>query len=263
MLDMRVVVITGGATGIGASCVRAMAARGYHVAINYYDQIQKANKLIDECRNMGVEAIAIPGDVSKDKECRKIVSQTIAYFNQIDALICCAGTTQHTQNDDLDSQNAEHFQRIYSVNVIGMYQMARACGIHLKQSSNGSIVNISSIASQNGSGSSLGYIASKGAVNSLTLALAKLYAPQVRVNAVLPGLVNTDWFRQNVGEQRWCQIKEDYMKGAALNAITEPQEVASAVAFLCVDAIKTTGQLLLIDAGATLGLNVNYSGGIE
>ncbi len=259
MTESRVAVITGAATGIGACCARAMAEKGYHVAINFFDQADLAHDVAAECEAMGVETMTMAGDVSKDDDCRNFVARTAARFNRVDALICCAATTQFTPLDDLANQNAEDFQRIYGVNVIGIYQMARACGPYLRQSPNGAIVNISSIASQNGSGSSLGYIASKGAVNALTFALAKLYAPEVRVNAVLPGFVNTKWFLDYVGEERLDQIKQEFASGAALNAISEPEEIAAAVAFLAVDATKTTGQLLYSDAGSTLGPQIRYT----
>ena len=260
MSHSPVVVITGGASGIGRACAIQMASKGYNVAINYFEKFQPFREVIQQCLDQGVKAIAINGDVSKDEDCRKMVDSTIKEFSQIDAVISCAGVTQITQLDDLESQNAEDFQRIYAINVIGMYQIARASAPYLKKSSNGSIVNISSIASQIGSGSSLGYIASKGAVNSLTIALAKILAPEVRVNAVLPGLVNTDWFRQYVGDGSWKKIKKDYADTSALQSITEPEEIASSVAFLCVEATKTTGQLLYADAGSTLGPSVNYTG---
>ncbi len=255
----RVALITGGATGIGACCVRNMAQRGYNVVVNYFDYQMQAEQMVAESRKLGVEAIALYGDVSVDEDCRNVVSKAVEAFGKIDALICCAATTQFTQLSDLENQNSADFLRIYGVNVIGIYQMARASAPYLKNSDNGAIVNISSIASQNGSGSSLGYIASKGAVNSLSLALAKMLAPNVRVNCVLPGFVNTTWFLDYVGQDRLDEIKSEFARNSALQDICEPEEIANAVAFLAIDATKTTGQLLLSDAGSTLGPSIEYS----
>lgn len=255
----RVAIITGGATGIGACCARTMARRGYNVVVNFFDFEEQANQVVTECQKFGVNALAIYGDVSKDNDCRKITEKTVEHLGRIDALICCAATTQFTQLSDLENQNSEDFLRIYGVNVIGIFQMARASAPHLKCSDNGAIVNISSIASQNGIGSSLGYIASKGAVNSLSMALAKMLAPDVRVNCVLPGFVNTTWFLDYVGQQRLDEIKDEFARNSALQNICEPEEIADAIAFLAIDATKTTGQLLLSDAGSTLGPNIEYS----
>lgn len=255
----RVALVTGGATGIGACCARNMAQRGYDVVVNYFDYKMQAEQVVAECRKLGVEAIALYGDVSVDEDCRNVVSKALEAFGRIDALICCAATTQFTQLSDLENQNSADFLRIYGVNVIGIYQMARASAPYLKNSDNGAIVNISSIASQNGSGSSLGYIASKGAVNSLSLALAKMLAPKVRVNCVLPGFVNTTWFLDYVGQERLDEIKSEFARNSALQDICEPEEIANAVAFLAIDATKTTGQLLLSDAGSTLGPSIEYS----
>ncbi|MCY3726335.1 MAG: SDR family NAD(P)-dependent oxidoreductase [Rhodobacteraceae bacterium] len=257
--DNKVALITGGATGIGACCSRAMAQRGYNIVINYFDYPEQAEKVVSECENLGVRAIAVYGDVSADQECRNVVARAVETFGGIDALICCAATTQFTQLTDLENQNSEDFLRIYGVNVIGIYQMARASAPYLKKSNNGAIVNFSSIASQNGSGSSLGYIASKGAVNSLSFALAKMLAPNVRVNCVLPGFVNTNWFLDYVGQERLDQIKGEFAQNSALRDICEPEEIAQAVVFLAIDATKTTGQLLLSDAGSTLGPSIEYS----
>ena len=257
--EHRVALVTGGATGIGACCARNMAERGYNIVVNYFDYQAEADQVVAECQNLGVEAIALYGDVSVDQDCHDSVARAVEAFGRLDALICCAATTQFTQLSDLDNQNSEDFLRIYGVNVIGIYQMARASAPYLKRSDNGAIVNISSIASQNGSGSSFGYIASKGAVNSLSLALAKMLAPNVRVNCVLPGFVNTTWFLDYVGEERLADIKREFAQNSALQDICEPEEIAKTVAFLAIDATKTTGQLLLSDAGSMLGPSIEYS----
>ena len=258
-IDSKVALVTGGATGIGACCARNIAERGYNIVVNYYDYQSEAEQVVGECQSLGVKAIALYGDVSVDEDCRNSVAKAVEAFGRLDALICCAATTQFTQLSDLENQNSVDFLRIYGVNVIGIYQMARASAPYLKRSDNGAIVNISSIASQNGSGSSFGYIASKGAVNSLSMALAKMLAPNVRVNCVLPGFVNTTWFLDYVGQERLAEIKREFAQNSALQDICEPEEIAKAVAFLAIDATKTTGQLLLSDAGSTLGPSIEYS----
>jgi len=184
-----VALISGGATGVGAATARGLAARGFRVAINYRRSADEAEATAAACRAAGTDVLALQGDVAEDRACRSLVARTVEAWGRLDVLVCSAGITQFTQIADFDGQNAEDFHHVFAVNAIGPYQLARAASSHLRASGSGAIVNVSSIAGQNGNGSSLAYIASKGALNSLTLALARLLAPEVRVNAVLPGLI--------------------------------------------------------------------------
>ncbi|MEJ0047488.1 MAG: SDR family oxidoreductase [Rhodospirillales bacterium] len=144
------------------------------------------------------------------------------------------------------------FQRIYSVNVIGAYQMARACEQALRQS-HGAIVNVSSIASTMGLGSSMAYAASKGALNTLTICLARVLGPEVRVNAILPGFIETRWLKEGLGPQTYADAQAAYKKQSALQATLLPEEVADSILAL-LNAKKVTAQLLTIDAGKGAGV---------
>jgi 3-oxoacyl-[acyl-carrier protein] reductase len=144
------------------------------------------------------------------------------------------------------------FERIYGVNVIGAFQMIRACLPQLK-AANGSIVNVSSVAGALGIGSSVAYIASKGAINSLTLHLARTLAPEIRVNAVCPGLITTRWFVDGVGRENADQIQAQYEKSVPLQTACSAQDVAEAIVWLVTGARTTTGELLMLDSGMHLG----------
>ena len=162
------------------------------------------------------------------------------------------GTTRFVSLRDLDGLSADDFQRIYAVNVIGAFQMARACAEALR-AARGAIVNVSSRATHDGTGSSLAYACSKGALNTLTLGLAKALGPEVRVNAVLPGLIDSRWLREGWGEEVYERVATAYKAQSALQDTLTPEDVAeSIVALLALP--KTTGERLTIDAGRLLGV---------
>jgi 3-oxoacyl-[acyl-carrier protein] reductase len=254
-----VVLISGGGTGVGAAAARLFAARGWSVAINYHTKVEEAEAVAQDCRAQGVRAVTLMGDVSADADCRRMVDVTVRQFGRLDALVNSAGVTQFTKLSSLDEQNAEDFHRVFATNAVGAYQLARAAGPHLRAAGNSAIVSVSSIAAMNGNGSSLAYIASKGALNSLTLALARLYAPSIRVNAVLPGLIDTGWFAPAFDNTAWDAMKGSFAEASALGTICSADDVAAGVLFLVADAPRMTGQLLVIDAGYSLGAAVKLS----
>ena len=151
-----------------------------------------------------------------------------------------------------DAIDPETFQRIVGVNALGAFQMIRAAAPHLREAG-GSVVNVSSIAGALGIGSSVAYIASKGALNAMTLYFARALAPQVRVNAVCPGLVTSRWFVEGIGQQGYDQIKATYEASAPLAKASTPEDVADAVVWLVEGARTMTGELLLLDGGLHLG----------
>lgn len=249
---MPVALISGGGTGVGAATALKLAARGYQVAVNYRSSADAAEEVARACRDAGGDGLAIRGDVSGDDDCRAMVAEVVERWGRLDVLVCSAGATQFAKLTDLDAQNADDFQRIYATNVIGVYQLARAAAPHLRKAG-GALVNISSIAGQNGNGSSLAYIASKGALNSLTLALARLLAPDVRVNAVLPGLIDSDWFLKGMDPDGYHAVRDGFAAVSALDSVCSPDDIAAAAVFLALDATKMTGQLMVVDAGYGLG----------
>lgn len=248
-----IALITGGGTGVGAATALMLAGRGCDVALNYSRSAAEAEAAAEACRALGVEAITLQGDVAKDADCRRIADETAARWGRIDMVINNAGTTQFADLADLESQNEPDFMRIYAVNVLGAYQMARAAAPMLRASGKGAVVNVSSMSALTGMGSSIPYAASKGALDTLTLSLARVLAPLVRVNAVLPGMIATRWFAEGVGAARAEAAQTRSAAGAALNAVCSAEDVAACIVFLALDAAKVTGQLMQVDAGTTLG----------
>lgn len=254
-LKGKVAIVTGGGTGIGAATALGLARRGASVIVNYARSADAAAKVVEAARAIGAEAKSVQGDVSLDEDCKRLAAETLAAFGRIDILVNNAGTTKFVQHSDLDGLTAEDFQAIYAVNVIGPYQMTRACAPALKASGQGSIVNISSIAGVAGIGSSIAYTASKGALNTMTLSLARALAPEIRVNAVCPGYVATEWFSKRFGDETADRIKDNQAKDNLLPVIADGEEIAKTVLFFCSpDSANITGEFLLTDSGLHLAV---------
>lgn len=251
--DRPVALVTGGGTGVGAATARQLARRGYNVAVNYSRSAAEAEETAAGLLSDGVDAAAFRGDVAVDADCRNLVGQTVERWGRLDVLVNSAGTTQFTPLADLENQNAEDLHRVFGVNVVGAYQMARAAAGQLRRSGRAAVVNVSSIAGLTGNGSSIAYVVSKGALNTLTLTLARLLSPEVRVNAVLPGLIDTRWLVAGLGEATFATVKDSFAQSSALEDVCTADDVADVVTFLAIDAAKMTGQLVTVDAGFLLG----------
>lgn len=249
----RAAIVTGGATGVGAAVAVELAQRGYRVAINYSRSKTEADETVAQCRRAGADAMAVQGDVADDAACRAAVAAAASRFGRVDILVNSAGTTQFVALSDLDGQNADDFHKVYAVNVIGPYQMARAAAPHLRASGAGAIVNVSSVGSLNGNGSSYSYVTSKAALNTLTLALARNLAPEIRVNCVLPGLIQTRWLKNGLGEEAYARVRDGWADAAALQKTCTAEDVAHMIVWLATDAPLVTGQLLTVDGGFLLG----------
>lgn len=252
-LSGKAAVVTGSATGIGAATARALAAAGCRVAVNYSRSRDEAEATAEACRKAGAEAIAVKADVSKDADCRALVAQAADAFGRLDVLVNSAGTTKFVAQSDLDGLSAEDFQRIYAVNTIGPFQMARAAAPHLKAHGDGAIVNVSSTAGTYGTGSSIAYAASKAALNTLTRSLARALAPEIAVNAVCPGFVQGRWHLPNLGEHEYREHIAEWRERSALKMAATPEDVAGVILGFVTGPRLVTGQVLVADAGAGLG----------
>ena len=247
----RCALITGSGTGVGAASALAFARRGYDVLVNYSKSEVEARETERSCRDAGADVLVAQGDVTDDAACRRLVQAAVERWKRLDVLVNNAGVTTFA-GADWEKLDAEIFQRIYAVNLIGPFQMIRAAVPHLR-AARGAIVNVSSIAGALGIGSSIPYVASKGALQSLTLHLARSLAPEVRVNAVAPGLVTTRWFPRGIGEEAYQKLKASYEGGAPLATSCTPEDVADAVLWLADGARTVTGEVLLLDSGTHLG----------
>jgi 3-oxoacyl-[acyl-carrier protein] reductase len=252
MSDHKVAIITGSATGVGAATALNLAGRGYNLLINYSRSEQEAKASEAACRAAGADTLLVRGDVADDGDCRRMADAAMARWGRIDALVNNAGITSFAGSANWDALDVATFQNIYGVNVIGAFQMVRACVPHLK-AVNGAIVNVSSIAGALGIGSSVAYIASKGAINALTLHLARTLAPEVRVNAVCPGLITTRWFVDGVGAENARHMQTQYEQTVPLGTACTAEDVAEAIVWLVDGARTVTGELMLLDSGMHLG----------
>ena len=249
--DHRVFVVTGSASGVGEATAMQLAGRGDRVVINCSKSVGEAERVAAACAKAGGAAIVVQADVAVDADCRRLAQAALDKWGRIDGLVNNAGTTKFAPMHDLAALAADDFHAIYAVNTIGAYQMVRACEPALRES-RGAVVNVSSIASNQGRGSSIAYAASKGALNAMTICLARALGPAIRVNAVLPGFIESRWLQQGLGPERYAKVRAEYCEQAALNAVLSPGDVADNIAWL-LDAAKLTGQLVTLDAGRGIG----------
>ncbi len=170
----------------------------------------------------------------------------------IDGLVNNAARSVFADNNDLETLTGQQFLDVYSVNVIGAYQMARAAAPHMKAQGEGSIVNVSSISALTGAGSSIAYAVSKGALNTLTTALSRALAPEIRVNAVLPGAFQSRWWADGLGEEGAKALFEKFTDQVPLKEMADPESVARTVVWLLEDAGYITGEMVKIDSGMHL-----------
>ena len=253
--DGKVILVTGSATGLGAAIAVGAARRGAKaVILNYSKSRAEAEATAEAVRAAGAETEIAQGDVSEDGDCRRI-AEAAARFGRLDALVNNAGITKPVQNHaDLDGLTKEDFLRLYAVNTIGPFQMLRACRALLEAAERPSVLMTSSIAAVTGIGSSVAYAASKGALNTMTLSLARALAPKIRVNAICPGFIDTRWFSESSARRRPRRCASTSPKSMPLQVASKPEDIADAALFFISDAARhVTGETLMIDAGMHLG----------
>lgn len=255
--DGKIVVVTGSSTGLGAAIAIGAATRGAKaVVVNYARSAKEAEETADRIRAAGAEVAVVQGDVGEDADCRKI-AEAAARFGKIDALANNAGITKMAPNHaDLNALSKDDFLNVYAVNAVGPFMMLRACRPLLEASGKASVLMTSSIAAVTGIGSSVAYAASKGALNTMTLSLARALAPKIRVNAICPGFIDTPWFTKGVGAEAATALRDSVAKNAPLKAASTAEDVADPALFLLSDASRhITGETLMIDAGSHLGFS--------
>src|SRR3954449_10461386 len=245
MSEPRVALVTGSATGIGRSVAWRLAERGFAVTINYSKSKDDAEETADGVRRRGAKALVYAANIADDTAVRAMVERTTEEFGGLDVLVNNAATTYFVPHVDLEGLTAQVWDEILDVNLKGTFFACRAAMPHLR-ARRGNIVNIASVAGVAGSGSSIAYAASKGAVITLTKSLAKAFAPEVRVNAVAPGPVQTRWLADHQ------DMVEQAMKATPLKRPATPEDIADAVIFLADVTTLMTGQVLVVDGGRTI-----------
>jgi len=259
-----VAIVTGASSGIGAATAQGLAAQGARVIINYASNALGAERVAQACRDAGGDAETVQADVANEADCGRIVAAA-AKWGRLDVLINNAGVTVHAGSSTLDGVSAETFMRIVAVNLLGPFQMCRLAKPLLVEGARlagapRAVVNVTSFSAFNGSGSSMPYAASKAGLENLTLSLARALAPFARVNAVMPGYVDTDWFEKGASRTARMQMVEQVRACSPLAAVTTADEVADAILMLCSPGARhVTGRSLLVDAGAHLATAFSVS----
>ena len=246
---MGTIIVTGGSRGIGAATARLAAERGYAVCVNYVRSADAAQGVVDEIARKGGRAVAIAGDVAKERDVIRLFDEAIAKLGPLTALVNNAGLLERqTRLDDMD---AGRFERVFATNITGSFLCAREAVKRMSTrhgGKGGAIVNVSSMASRLGSpGEYVDYAASKGAIDSFTIGLAREVADEgIRVNAVRPGVIYTD-IHASGGEPG----RVDRVKGAVpMKRGGDPEEVARAILWLLSDeASYSTGTFIDVSGG--------------
>jgi 3-oxoacyl-[acyl-carrier protein] reductase len=250
-LPGKVALVTGSGSGVGRATALQLAHKGCSVAINYSRSKDAAESVSADLKKLGVKSIAVRADIAKDADCRALVKTTLDQLGRLDILVNNAGTTRFIAHKDLEAVSDEDWDNILGVNLKGTFQVSRAAAPALKAHGKGCIVNVSSIAGLRALGSSIPYCASKGAVNTLTLALARALAPEVRVNAVAPAFITGEWLKQGLGDG-YEPTKKYWESKAVLGKVCDPEDVAAAILMLIEGSELVTGQIIPVEGGQML-----------
>ena len=255
-LQDKVAVITGSSSGVGAALATKLSSEGASVVINYNQSKEGAIRTRDSIVAAGGQAVIVQGDVSEEADCERIAEMAVSSFGRIDILINNAGCTTFVPHDNLQDLTSSIWERTLRVNLMGAFFMSRAAMPHLQKAGGGEIVMTSSIASMTANGSSIAYCASKAGMNSLTRTLAKtLGKKKIRVNAVLPGLIDGDWAFNTWGggdAEQYEGLKQMFSDQTPLGRVVTPEDVADTILSILTGSDYVTGQLVTIDSGFTL-----------
>lgn len=245
----KAALVTGGASGIGLATVRLLARSGCRVAINHLADDPRGPEQVEALRAEGFDVLSAPGDVGDAASCAAMVEKAAKDMGRLDYLVNNAGTpgTRTTiAPHELDRLTEELWSQVIEVNLLGVFRCTKAAAPHLR-AAGGAVVSVASIAGLTHPGSSMAYGATKAGVVSLTRNLARGLGPEVRVNAIAPGAVNSTWQVEWTNEQRAQSIDK-----AVLKRRCEPEDLAEVMVFLLAGAAMVTGQTVVVDGGLTL-----------
>jgi 3-oxoacyl-[acyl-carrier protein] reductase len=248
-MSRPVALVTGSASGIGKAAALRLARGGYDVAINYSHSQQRAKETLDQLDALGGKHLAIRADVSDDDAVQAMVASVTETYGRLNALVNNAGTTSHTPPDDLDGVDLPEWDRVFAVNVRGLFQVTRAAA-PLLRAAHGDVVNVASIVGLRPGPQPLAYAASKAAVVSLTRTLSRVLAPEVRVNAVAPGWIAGEWMERTLGDS-YERLMERRAQWTPLKRNVTLDDVAESVFGLIDGHPFVTGETIVIDGGYT------------
>ena len=253
MNERKTAIVTGSATGVGAAAAEMLAARGCNVVVNYTRSEKEAYETAGRCEAAGAETRVVKADVSEDADCKAMAAAAMDAWGRIDYLVNNAGRTKFNPYFKLDGVNKQDFLDIYAVNVVGAYQMVRAVEPHMRAQGSGAIVNNSSIGGVTGIGSSIPYAASKAALNLMTKSLAHVLGPEIRINSVAPGMIQTRWLQGGMGDEAYQAMLDMASSVLPLKQVAEPHHVAEVMVWFLEGAPLITGETLIADSGIHLG----------
>jgi 3-oxoacyl-[acyl-carrier protein] reductase len=244
-LSGKVAVVTGASSGIGAASARLFAAAGARVVVGYNRGVDRANKIVAELAGSGHKAMHLP--LEDSAQIRQVAAAVEQEFGRCDVLVNSAGFTRMVAHSDLDALDDDLIDQVLTANVRGPFATIRAFVPLLKASGDGVIINISSGAATAGTGSSIIYGASKAALNTMSMALARVLGPEIRVVVVAPGMVHTDFVPGRTEEMMHKAAMSTPLKRAI-----EAEDVALAVIGCVTHLTHTTGSIISVDAGRHL-----------
>ncbi|MGH4027433.1 SDR family NAD(P)-dependent oxidoreductase [Actinomycetota bacterium Odt1-20B] len=242
--EQRVALVTGSSSGIGAAVARRLAGAGFRVVVNSARSAEAGERLAAELP----DAVYVQASVADAADAKRLVQAAVDTYGRLDLLVNCAGATRFIDHADLEAASPDVWRELYDVNVIGVWQTITAAAPHLKASGAGAVVNVSSQAGVRPNGSSIPYAVTKAAVNHMTKLLAKTLGPEVRVNAVAPGMIDTPWFD---GVEGIDQAMKDVAARLPLGRVGQPEDIAGTV-FDLANSAYITGEVLLVDGGGHL-----------
>lgn len=247
-LEGKAAIVTGGASGVGRATVLDLARRGCAVLVNYSRSRDEAEQTAAEASALGVRVVVHQADVAVDEQCRAMVAAGVRAFGRLDVLVNSAGTTSFIPFGSLEKVTDDDWSRILAVNLKGPFQCTRAAREPMLAAGGGAVVNVASIAGIRATGSSIPYAASKAALINMTIALARVLAPQIRVNAVAPGFIEGRWLKGGLGP-RYDLVKRKQEERLPLGRVSQPEDVAAAILSLITGSRQVTGQTLVVDGG--------------
>ena len=246
----KAALVTGGATGIGRSAVLALARAGFDVAVNYSSSEAAARDTAAEVEKTGARALLAKSDVSDENAVRAMAAKIDATFGRLDVLVNNAGTTAKWKPRDLESLSLEEWDRVFAVNVRGLFQVTRAMLPLLKKGEQPCIVNTASIVGLRPGPQPLPYAASKAAVVNLTKTLAWNLGPEIRVNAVAPGWMEGDWMKRML-KDKYEDLMGKRAKATPLRRVVTADDVAETMMSLIESNRFVTGEVIVVDGGFT------------